>query len=141
MANSNRYFIWNKNEDIKISKNFNTKEFQCQCSRPACVEQRISLDLIEKLEQIRSQVGQPLIVTSGYRCFNHQQDLKDKGTVATVIAQKSTHVLGDAADIKIPKNNTIEQFLEKCEPHFESIGVANTFLHLDLRKGKRRWNY
>lgn len=139
--NSNKYFIWNKGDDIQLSKNFNSKEFDCQCTRPACVEQRISIDLVEKIELIRKEINQPLTITSGFRCFNHQQDLKDKGTVSTVIAQKSTHVLGDAVDIKIPKNNTIDTFLERCEKHFESIGIAKTFLHLDLRKGKRRWNY
>lgn len=140
--NSNKYYVWNKGEKIKFSTNFDSTEFVCQCKRPACVEQRISIDLIEKLQEIRNEVGSPLDVTSGYRCFNHQQEMKEAGTVSTVIATKSTHVRGDAADIRFPDNKTKEQFMEICEKHFESIGTANSFLHLDLRIGKkRRWVY
>lgn len=134
------YYIWNKREFFKLDKYFNTEEFQCQCTHESCVEQRISAELVDKLYAIREELGRPLKVTSGFRCEKHQADLR-KAAVNTVVAKKSTHELGDAADIR-PADRNMEGFEELCDPWFFSIGIAKTFLHVDLRDDKeRRWNY
>ena len=133
------YYIWNKGENLSLSKYFGTKEFTCHCNFPDCSKQRISKGLITKLDIIRSEIKQPLIVTSGFRCVKYQAFLRAAG-VNSVVAKKSTHELGDAADI-VPQNGHMEGFESICSKQFDSIGLAKNFLHVDLRIGKRRWNY
>lgn len=134
------YYIWNKGTFGSLGNYFDTKEFECQCSYDTCVEQRISLNLIGRLDGIREELGRPLKVTSGFRCARHQADLRASG-INTVVAKKSTHELGNAADIR-PADMNMEGFEKICDPWFFSIGIAKTFLHVDLRDDKeRRWNY
>lgn len=122
-----------------ISDHFGAKELTCRCKYEDCKEQRISADLIARLEKVRVELGQPLIVTSAYRCTEYQAHLRSSG-VNTVVAKKSTHELGDAVDV-VPRDGEMEGFAPICAKQFDSIGLAKTFLHLDTRKGFRRWNY
>ena len=133
------YYIWKKGESIVLSKYFNTKEFTCRCNFPDCPKQRISKTLITRLDNIRSEVNLPLVITSGFRCVKYQAFLRAAG-VNSVVAKKSTHELGDAADI-VPSNGKMDGFETICAKQFDSIGVASNFLHVDTRIGKRRWKY
>lgn len=135
------YFVWQKEYEYPLSKHFSTREFKCKCSYETCKEQRISVDLINKLEVIREEIGQPLIIISAYRCSRHQEYIRQSGQF-TVVAKKSTHELGDAADI-VPRDgkDVKGQFLKVCAQHFDSIGLSDKFLHCDQRKGVRRWVY
>ena len=133
------YYTWKKGDSLVLSKYFNTKEFTCHCQFPDCSKQRISKALITKLDNVRTELKQPLIVTSGFRCFKHQAFLRAAG-VNSVVAKQSTHELGNAADI-VPSNGNMEGFEDLCSKQFDSIGLAKNFLHVDLRIGKRRWNY
>lgn len=132
------YYIWNKGEIHSLSPYFSTKEFACHCNFPACKKQRVSKTLIVRLDLLRKEAKQPLVVTSAYRCMEHQAFLRSSG-IKTAIKQ-STHELGHAADV-ISKDGNIPALLLLAEKHFDSIGVAKSFLHLDLRNGKRRWDY
>jgi zinc D-Ala-D-Ala carboxypeptidase len=132
------YYVWEKGQVFKLSDHFSTKEMDCRCKYESCKDQRISKDLINRLEKVRTEVGSPLIITSAYRCTEYQAHLRSAG-VNTVVAKKSTHELGDAVDA-IPKKG-MEGFEDICAKHFDSIGLANNFLHLDTRQGKRRWKY
>lgn len=122
-----------------LSDHFSTKEMSCHCSYEACVEQRISKDLITRIEQIREDIKEPMIITSAFRCTPYQEHLRASG-VNTVVAKKSTHELGDAVDM-VPRSGMIKDFEADCAKQFESIGLASNFLHLDTRKGYRRWKY
>lgn len=133
------YYKWDKGQDFALSPYFTTREFTCHCNFPDCVKQRISKTLIVRLDLIRKEVKQPLVITSGFRCHAHQAFLRSAG-VSTVVAKASTHELGDAADA-VPKDGNIATFLPIAEKHFDSIGLSKSFLHLDLRIGKRRWDY
>jgi uncharacterized protein YcbK (DUF882 family) len=95
--------------------------------------------MITKLDLIRVEIKQPMIITSAYRCMKHQAFLRSAG-VNTVVAKQSTHEQGQAVDA-IPKDGKMEGFEAICAKHFDSIGVAKNFLHLDLRLGHRRWKY
>lgn len=140
MRKENLYYIWNKDENHPINSYFTTKEFNCQCKYKNCREQRISVELLEKITKIREKCQNPVYITSAFRCENHQKDLRNQG-VNTVVASKSQHEIGNAIDFKV-KNHTISQLLPIVEQEFEAIGIANTFLHVDMRKDKkRRWNY
>lgn len=137
------FFIWNKGQSGNINEFFSYKEFECHCRYPECKEQRISSNLINRLTTIRKETGQPLIITSAYRCSRHQESLR-KMNVATVVAQKtSQHELGKAADI-VPKDrkNVRTKFLDIVSKQFKTIGLSDRFLHVDLRDDKeRRWEY
>jgi uncharacterized protein YcbK (DUF882 family) len=136
MAPVMRYRVWKKGE-LWVSEYFDSEEFECQCSYPDCIEQRIAEELIDKLEGCRREVGKPVVVTSGFRCDKHQADLSNTPGIKTVA--KSTHPLGHAADIKCRLMTPLRAAVES---RFKAIGVARTFLHVDLRDDKkRRWTY
>lgn len=140
MRKENCYFIWNKKENLVLNNYFNTKEFDCQCNYDDCVEQRLSIELLDKITKIREETNAPLKITSAFRCTKHQNDLRNQG-VNTVVAKKSTHETGDGIDVKSYKL-TVDELLLIAEKHFKSIGLAKTFLHLDTRNDVvRRWKY
>ena len=132
-----RYYSWTKGEDIELSPHFRSGEFSCQCAHSDCVLQTVSMDLIDKLERVRVEVGRPIKVTSGFRCAKHQAELVAGNRVKTV--PNSTHQLGHAADISCAQMTPL---MEACRKEFKAIGIAKTFLHVDLRDDKvRRWTY
>jgi hypothetical protein len=133
------YYIWTKGENISLSPYFSTRELSCHCHFPDCVKQKIHKNLIDKLSEIRKEIKQPLVITSAYRCSKYQAFLRSSG-VNTVVAKASQHELGNAADA-VPADGKMEGFEPICSKHFDSIGLASHFLHLDLRNGRRRWNY
>ena len=133
------YYIWDKGQVFELSTHFTTEEMDCQCKHEDCVQQKISEKLIDKLEMIRVDIAEPLVITSAYRCTKHQEDIRNSG-VSTVVAKKSTHELGDAVDCR-PKSGMNPGFEPTCSSEFTSIGRAKTFLHLDMREGYRRWKY
>jgi len=135
------YYIWTKNQKQPINSYFNTKEFTCQCNYSDCIEQKISVDLVERLTKLREAINSPLIITSGFRCSKHQKDLIKAG-VNTVVATKSQHELGNAVDCyPLKKQIDMNTFLEKAKELFYSIGIANNFLHLDIRPKKQNGEY
>jgi uncharacterized protein YcbK (DUF882 family) len=150
MRIENGYFIWNKGERFKMGDHFSSSEFECQCSYKSCVEQKISKELIDKLNLVRIEMGSPLYITSGFRCFKHQCDLRNEvnsgKTKLTVVASTvSQHELGNAADIS-PRVITMIKLRKIIEKLFDTIGLAKTFYHVDIRPlktdgSKRIWKY
>ncbi|SDL23304.1 YcbK family protein [Natronincola ferrireducens] len=114
---------------IQIAKNFQLWEFQCRGGT-----QLVKLDhrLLEKLQQLRDQVGRPVNLTSGYRTLAHNQKVGG--------SPNSQHMLGRAADIQVPgySPEAIGKIAE--ELGFTGIGVYPTFTHVDVRTtGRSRW--
>lgn len=140
MKQDKDYFYWNKGDNVSLSPYFSTKEFSCQCKNPECIEQRVSKELIKRLNSIRTEVKKPMRVTSGFRCQRHQEEIRKSG-ISTVVAKKSTHELGHAADV-FADNTSLNDLMKISEKYFKSIGIAKKFLHLDLRDDRvRRWDY
>lgn len=136
----NDYYVWNKGEALWVNNWFKTTEFECKCSNKECIEQKIAVELVNRLTDIREYTKSPMRITSGYRCTKHQEEIRNSGT-STVVAKKSTHELGNAADISVSSLTTLN-LLPIVEKKFKSIGIANNFLHVDLRDDKvRRWKY
>ena len=132
------FHVWEKGVARPIGKYFNSREFSCKCSNKSCVTQKISIDLVNRLDLVREEFGAPIRVTSAFRCAEHQASLRGSG-IKTATGT-STHELGEAVDIQTMQGT--KDGLEKiAEKHFTSIGIANTFLHLDTRKDYRRWKY
>lgn len=139
-------YTWKKGTDAKLSSNFTTYEFECRCNNPSCIDQIISIELVDKLQRLREALGEPIRINSGYRCQTHQEELTRKGLQT---AQKSTHVIGHAADIQRARGDSgkdatirFNKLLTICETLFKAIGIGSGWLHVDLRSDKkRRWTY
>lgn len=127
-----KYFLFNKNDNFKLSKNFSSKEFQCKCSYPDCIEQRVSVDLIENLQKLRDEHSSSITITSGYRCEKHNKDIGG--------SPRSQHIHGNAADLK---TSNMTKLLSLVEKFFKAIGNnIPSFIHVDERRDRqRRWTY
>ena len=130
-----------KKENKQLSQHFNSKEFECPCSKCDNDDQVISENLIKKLELVRNDYGKPINVSSGYRCPAHNVEVGG--------AVDSAHVKGLAADL-IPSLITLDDLdslYESCYSIFDNIGDGRRlkFIHVDDRppkpSGKRHWIY
>ena len=113
---------------------FSEKELMCKCG---CKTYNFDKDFLDKLNHIRYNVGQPLIVTSGCRCEEHNK--KVGGT------KESSHTKGLAVDIAC--SDSILRFkIIKQAINFgiTRIGIGDTFIHLDVDPDKSQnviWLY
>lgn len=114
----------------RLSEHFTVDEFKCHCCGRCEVDPR----LIEALEELRTKLGKPIIITSGYRCREHNTQIHG--------ASQSQHCLGKAADIKV-KDMSPSQIKEVAETielfRKGGIGLYQTWLHLDIRPYCARW--
>lgn len=141
MLNLKDYYVWNKDQgsNLRLSKNFMASEFSCRCDKDLCETQRISRKLVSSLQLIRDFLGEPITVTSGFRCSEYQKRLKKLGY--NTARNVSQHELGNASDLTC---HSLKVLYELCEREFEAIGDGRKkgFIHVDTRQGKkRRWGY
>lgn len=102
---------------------FKVSDFDCQETG----ENRMSEEFLYRLDKLRHICGFPFIVTSGYRSPNH--------SIEAAKAAPGTHAQGIAADIAIPSGDKRYILIrEAMAMGFTGIGVAKTFIHLDIRK-------
>lgn len=101
--------IYEKRENARLSEHFNQHEFDCKCKYPDCTYTLIDHRVLINLEELRSRTGEPVIITSGYRCQMHNIDV---GGV-----RNSFHKRAKAVDIVLPTGyamNDYIQFIKKC---------------------------
>ena len=127
---------------MKLTKNFNKREFDCKCGceMPSSVFYEIE-ELANELQVIRDHFKAPIQINSAYRCPSHNKAI---GGVSN-----SQHVLGKASDIVI-KGYTPDEVADELEVmlqdeclfpfHLGGIGKYNTFTHIDIRANKARWD-
>lgn len=140
MTEDSDYYYWKKGEAENLNHYFDTTEFVCPCKNDTCVDQKISKRLIGGLTTTRIEIAEPLYVNSGFRCHKHQEEIRASGQ-STVVAKVSTHEKGDAGDVKT-KKLSLPELNKVLEKHFDSMGLAKTFTHVDTRTDKKRtWNY
>ncbi len=115
--------------NIQISENFKLNEFECRC----CGQVKINSELLKRLQAIRTQVGRPIRITSGYRCPNHNRAVGGH--------PNSRHMIGDAADFQIIGMPIVQQ-RHILDVHFidGGRGYGSNFCHGDLGS-PRKWNY
>lgn len=120
-----------KGSKTKISKNFNSSEFDCKCKRAGCKTTYIDMELIDQLEELRAEIACPLTIVSGFRCVDHNKNVGGK--------KGSLHLVGKAADISSSELTHKElQFF--CED-FDGLGKGLNLTHVDVRGYKARWRY
>lgn len=106
------------------------KKKKCTCGKND-MQQRI-VDLFHKL---RTTLGFPLTVNSGFRCPEYNATLEGA-------KKQSQHLLGKALDIALPTGmsaDTMEYHMETAGA--TAIGKYKTFCHMDEREGQFRWDY
>lgn len=120
-----------KDGNKKLSANFKVKEFACtDGSDPIFIDS----NLVNVLQKIRTHFEKSVTITSAYRTPG-----RNKAVGGQTYSQ---HLYGKAADIKVkgvsPK--TVAAYVEKIMPKSGGIGIYNSFVHVDVRSTKSRWN-
>ena len=110
---------------MSSSKHFSEDELRCKCG---CGDNLTQPELLEALELLRVAYGSPMVVTSGYRCRTYN-DLIVKGN------PNSAHKRGLAVDIGVSDSSDRYRLLWHAMNLniFQGIGVANNFIHLDIK--------
>ena len=109
-------------------KYFKLSEFDSP-DAPGSGAVRMNRDFVAVLDKIRERCGFPLVVTSGYRTTAHNAKVGG--------SSGSAHVLGLAADLRIPapmdRNRSILYDIARAEG-ITRIGIGDTFIHFDMNK-------
>ncbi len=135
---------------IQLSTNFQRGEMSCRCGCVFGLQQEdVNPLLVVALQALHDRIGKLIEIVSGCRCADYNR-LK-KG------ARLSQHVLGKAADIKVPGMTARELYREASARMvlsptghgvFSGFGVSDEdqFVHVDVRRGLdfmvvERWCY
>ena len=112
------------------SAHFTDKELACPCCGVNyCVDK-----LVNALEALRTAIGLPIQIDSGYRCASHNKAVGGEAN--------SQHVLGMAADIRVTGLKPADIYREARKiPAFGGFGVAANFVHVDVRTTVAKWTY
>lgn len=120
-----------KDGEKKLSTNFKVREFACSDGSDPIF---IAPKLVEVLQKIRTHFGKPVVINSAYRTVG-----KNKAVGGAAYSQ---HLYGTAADISVsgvtPKQ--VAAYAEKLLANTGGIGIYGTFVHIDVREIKSRWN-
>ena len=112
-----------------LSTNFWSCEFRCPCPKCRKIEVRVSSLLLFKLEMVKMAFdGKPVIVLSGNRCPEENKRIGGYPDSAHV-----PNPDGEAADIKIKRIKPIDIGLAAEKIGGLRIGIAKTYVHLDIR--------
>ena len=123
---------------MKVTRNFNSEEFECNCGCDMPYWVRLNIyDLADQLQILRDGLSAPIRITNAYRCESHNKSVGG--------SKNSQHLSGKAADIQVagidPRDlyNTIRTFIEEGIMTEGGLGLYKTFVHYDIRKQKARW--
>ena len=125
---------------MKLSKNFNLKEFESKdgSSTPLEITKNLQ-ELAINLQVFRDKIGTPITINSGYRSPKHNEAI---GGV-----RDSQHVLGFAGDLKVKGmrptevHAMIENLIKEGKMKQGGLGLYPTFVHYDIRGTKARWKH
>lgn len=118
------------------AKNFPAHELRCKCDKcRGDVPNKAATEALFALQRIRDQFGEPMILTSAYRCADHPVEARK--------ARPGTHNQGLAFDIRVPWGRDRMRLIELALAEgFRGFGFANSFLHIDYRPDPlTSWNY
>jgi uncharacterized protein YcbK (DUF882 family) len=105
-------------------KHFRVEEFNCTHTNANSMDEAF----LHKLDELREKCGFPFKITSGYRDASHPSE------VVKAAPGTGTHCQGIAADIAV--SNGADRMMivkEALAMGFGGIGVARTFVHVDMR--------
>ncbi|MBP98759.1 hypothetical protein CMK18_22655 [Candidatus Poribacteria bacterium] len=108
---------------------FHFSEFRCRCGKCAADGRGMDRILTSKLDAIRARLGKPMIVTSGCRCFEWNQEVGGSA--------RSFHLPYNgfrAADIKCNDSATRWKMIKLGIEFGLTMGVNKSFIHFDTRQ-------
>lgn len=126
---------------MKIGKYFDDYEFACPCDRHGVdaeghpiLDHIIDKRLVDVLDRIRERLGVPITVNSGYRCPEHNAEVRG--------VSDSQHVLGTAADVTYDgiDVDTLAEIAEECGADGIGKYYHQDFVHVDVRGYAARWD-
>ena len=105
-------------------RHFKLEEFACR----HCGKNLIDAVFVDELDELRHRLGFPLVITSGYRCPEHNARVSSTG-------RAGPHTTGRAADIAVDRTRAYEVLQTALLMKFTGIGVqqkgSSRFIHLD----------
>jgi len=100
------------------------------------IEENMNVDFLAKLDEAREYAGIPFIINSAYSSPKHPESIRNP---------TSSHIKGLAVDISAKDSRTRFLILDALlVVGFSRIGVAGTFIHVDLDFSKSQnviWTY
>ena len=63
--------IFKKGAAHELTEGLNTRELDCKCTYDHCRRTLVHEDLVQRFEVLRERIGVPLVITSGFRCSEH----------------------------------------------------------------------
>ena len=103
------------------TRNFKPSEFACPC----CKANNTQQELVNRLQHVRDDIKQAMVISSGYRCPKHNKAVGGE--------QNSAHTKGLAVDIVC--NHTAYRWLlitSLIKYGFDRIGIYKGYIHADL---------
>ena len=124
---------------IESSPHFSREEFACSFTNNCAMD----LEMVEKLEVLREEFGQPMRLSSAYRDpkLHPRERLKSNGP--------GYHGKGMAVDVLIYGADAIRLLKLAIKHGFNGIGInqkndfSQRFIHLDIRDTEKSaiWSY
>lgn len=112
---------------------FSPEELSCRCTGRFCqAEYWHDPAFLDGLEDLRVQVGRPIVINSGHRC--------DMWNAAVGGAPLSMHKT-IAVDLSLRHQDRTALKAAAIKAGFSGLGFARTFLHIDRRPTPARWFY
>jgi len=112
-----------------LSKNFSRAEFACPCCGIASVDS----GFIAWIQELRTVVGVPFFINSGYRCSAYNKQIGG--------AANSSHLRGMAADVSTAnfKSQDLWLLIAQATRVLSGIGLYASHIHLDRRIDSKLW--
>ncbi len=108
-----------------LTKNFSKIEYACKCG---CGRDDIKQELAIKIQQVRDIIGRSIVINSGIRCAKHNGNIGASET--------SSHIGGWAADLGYKGARERYELIYAAIRVFDRIGIAKTFIHVDIDANK-----
>lgn len=120
--------FFKRGQNVQITQNFHLKEFECKCG--LCPYTLISVDHVNRLQELRNKLKTPIKILSGYRCARHNEAVGGE--------KNSMHQYGLATDVYA--DGLLPGTLAHHSREFEGIGIYDTWVHLDSRGFMAFWD-
>jgi uncharacterized protein YcbK (DUF882 family) len=131
--------VGNKKEKVKY---FNYSEFDSPDVQGS--GQMMDKTLLDMLDEVREIVGEPIIITSGFRTPAHNESVGGKMPDENGNGG-SSHLKGLAVDIAIRHSRMRFKLISALfEVGINRIGIADNFIHIDIDPDKDKnviWTY
>lgn len=118
-------------EDYQVAPNFKAGEFKCKKRKCPWF---VSMVMLVRIQDMRERAGVAFRINSAYRTPLHNRSI--------IGAKRSKHMSGMAVDIAIPSGMSNFGLAGLAYAiGFRRIGVARSFVHVDVGSGEAYWTY